>query len=153
MKYMKYLVILLLLVTMTIQFTNSQGTAPAIRGVQTVSYSDATVEHTLNWTVTDDNLASYDIELNGSVVASGTWAERDETNAVSEVVRITFVLDDGEHVFKLVVTDYDGLSASYTTTVSITSPEAPSGPIPVSPIPLLVGFSVMITAVRWKRIR
>jgi parallel beta-helix repeat protein len=126
----------------------SDDTAPTIDSPSDLTLYEGSTGGKIVWTPSDEWPAEYEIESNGSVVTSGTWAGS----------RIIYSLDGlslGTYSFELTVYDGSGNSASDSVTITILDvPEAEEDLAPVDPMMLLlivggIGGIIVIVAVAY----
>ncbi|OLS21942.1 MAG: hypothetical protein ThorAB25_26210 [Candidatus Thorarchaeota archaeon AB_25] len=97
------------------------GVHPTIFQTDDVTYEFGTTGHTIYWRASDDFPYSYEIEMNGTAIESGTWE--------SEIFVIEIDgLDIGVYNFTLTVYDEGGLWTSDTVFVTVTPQVTPGTP-------------------------
>ena len=90
--------------------------APAVNSPDDVTFVFGTTDHNITWTLSDENPTTYQVLVNGSVEASGSWT--DDTDIVLD-------LDDfGAGVYNCTIVVYDiaGNHVMDTVIVTVTAP-------------------------------
>lgn len=107
---------------------------------------------TLTWVFSDLNPSSYELRLDGDVIASGIWDESPET--IDEVINID-TLSVGTHIYLMTITDIAGNTDTHETIIIIepsldtttTTSEPPPTPLPIETIILLASLGGIVLVV------
>ncbi len=94
-------------------------TPPSINHPNDISYIEGELGHTISWTPTETNPASFCITRNGTIVILGAWLGNDITLNVD-------LLPKGTHVFNCTVLDQAGNRASDVVSVIVTVASQPT---------------------------
>ncbi len=100
----------LLVVTVTFSVDN---TPPSVTGPDHVSYVVGSQDGVVSWNVTDANPDSYEVYVDGELVASGQWTDGAQLELAS--------IPEGTHNVTAVFRDAAGLSTRHVVTVAVYS--------------------------------
>ena len=111
------------------------GVNPSITGESSIVITEANSELVLNWTILDDNLANYELYLNDTLFSSGDWDAPEEPSNREYEVNILVIVSVYEYNFRLIVFDYENLTASFDTQVVLEIADQ-GGPSVANPLPI-----------------
>lgn len=133
-------------------------TDPSLTTPEDIQFKFGDASHNLAWMLQDMNPFSYEVFMNSTLIASGTW------NSTGETVTITLDgIPIGVHFFTIYVTDFAGNEASdmvivtvlpdstttgtSTTDTTTTSPPADSQFQIMDVLGLGIGFGVLLSVI------
>jgi parallel beta-helix repeat protein len=137
----------------TVMVTVVDTTDPSLNTPEDIQFKFGDAGHNLAWMLQDMNPFSYEVFMNSTLIASGTWNSTGET--------VTIALDGisvGVHFFTIYVTDLAGNEASNRVIVTVLPDSTTTDTIATSPpadsqfqimdvLGLGIGFGVLLSVI------
>jgi parallel beta-helix repeat protein len=127
-------------VVVTVTALTPDTTAPTINDHPDLSFDEGTTGHNITWTPFDFYPSSYNVTMDGNVIASGSWTVE---NIVIDLD--TLSLTSGTYTFVCNVNDASNNHASDIVTVTITTSSATSSPSSTTSSPSSITSSISST--------